>query len=349
MPTEVRNRLSLEVPWSTLVKVLVAVLVFAALRQLIWLFLLLVVSIIIAVGLAPVVRSLQRRGWRREFAATTVVAGLVITIVGFLALTWTSLVSEAQNFSAQFTSLQQFVEGHAPAPLLKVLKEGGGDSGVSALASYAASAGASLMTGVAAFAFAWILVLYLLIEGNLTYRWVRGFVPPRLHSRFDRTAAGACEAAYGYVVGNVVTSILAGVYTFVWLIALGVPAALLLATIAFLCDFVPVLGFFLACGPAMIMAATRSIGLALAMIPIYLTYHLVENYVIGPRVYGRRLRLSNLAVLVAFAIGAELGGVIGALVALPLAAMYPTIERLWMRGPHGDEIIDEHQRLQRGA
>jgi predicted PurR-regulated permease PerM len=59
--------------------------------------------------------------------------------------------------------------------------------------------------------------------------------------------------------------------------------------------------------------------------------------------------LSNLAVLVAFAIGAELGGVIGALVALPLAAMYPTIERLWMRGPHGDEIIDEHQRLQRGA
>jgi predicted PurR-regulated permease PerM len=151
------------------------------------------------------------------------------------------------------------------------------------------------------------------------------------------------------VVGNVVTSILAGAYTFVWLATLGVPAALLLATIAFLCDFIPVLGFFLACGPAMIMAATRSTGLALAMIPIYLAYHLIENYLIGPRVYGRRLRLSNLAVLVAFAVGAELGGVIGALVALPLAAMYPTIERLWMRGPHGDEIVDEHQRLQRRA
>ena len=104
-------------------------------------------------------------------------------------------------------------------------------------------------------------------------------------------------------------------------------------------------GFFLSCLPAMAMAATQSTTTALAIIPIYLTYHVIENYIIAPRVYGDRLRLSNLAVLLAFAIGAELAGVMGALVALPVAAVYPTIERyvaprrVWRRrdrGAHGD-------------
>jgi predicted PurR-regulated permease PerM len=344
----VRNRLAVEIPWSTLLKVIVAIVLLAAMKQLIWILLLLVVSIIIAVGLMPMVRTLDRHGWRHELAATVVVAGIVLVIIGFLALTWASLMSEAQNLTSRLASFEAYVQSHAPAPVVKLLAENSG-SGVSAVASYAARFGQSLLIGVAAFAFAWILVLYLLIEGSLTYRWIRGFVPAGLHARFDRTAAGACAAAYGYVVGNVVTSVLAAVYTFVWLVALGVPAALLLATIAFICDFIPVLGFFLACAPAMLMAATRSPALALAMIPIYGAYHLIENYFIGPRVYGHRLQLSNLAVLIAFAVGAELGGVAGALIALPLAAMYPTVERLWMRGPLGEEIADEHQRLQRGA
>jgi predicted PurR-regulated permease PerM len=66
-------------------------------------------------------------------------------------------------------------------------------------------------------------------------------------------------------------------------------------------------------------------------------------------VYGNRLRLSNVAILLAFSMGAEMGGALGALLALPLAAVYPTIERLWLRGPLGDEVVAEHQRLQRGA
>jgi predicted PurR-regulated permease PerM len=348
VPNGARTRFAVEIPWSTLLKVIAAVVLFAALKQLIWLFLLVVVSVIIAVGLMPVVRALERRGWHREFSATAVVAGIVAAIIGFLALTWASLVSQTQNLTSRLGSVEAWVESHAPAPIVKLLTDSG-SSGVSTLAGYAASAGESLLAAIAAFVFAAILVLYLLIEGSLTYQWVRGFVPARLHARFDRTAAGACTAAYGYVLGNVATSVLAGLYTFVWLLALGVPAALLLAMIAFLCDFVPVLGFFLACAPAMLMATTRSAALALAMIPIYGAYHLIENYFIGPRVYGHRLQLSNLAVLIAFAVGAELGGVAGALIALPLAAMYPTVERLWMHGPLGEEIVDEHQRLSRGA
>jgi len=108
-------------------------------------------------------------------------------------------------------------------------------------------------------------------------------------------------------------------------------------------------GFFLACAPAMVMAATQSVTLSLAMIPIYGGYHILENYFVGPRIYGGRLQLSNVAVLVAFAIGAALGGVVGALLAMPIAATYPTIEKLWLRDQLGDDVVAEHEAVRRKA
>ena len=87
----------------------------------------------------------------------------------------------------------------------------------------------------------------------------------------------------------------------------------------------------------------------LAMIPIYGAYHFIENYLIGPKIYGGRLRLSNVAVLIAFAIGAELGGVVGALLAMPIAATYPTIEKLWLRDQLGDDVVAEHEAVKRRA
>jgi predicted PurR-regulated permease PerM len=99
----------------------------------------------------------------------------------------------------------------------------------------------------------------------------------------------------------------------------------------------------------MVMAATQSVTLSLAMIPIYAGYHFLENYFLGPRIYGGRLQLSNVAVLVAFAIGAELGGVVGALLAMPIAATYPTIEKLWLRDQLGDDVVAEHEAVRRRA
>jgi predicted PurR-regulated permease PerM len=207
----------------------------------------------------------------------------------------------------------------------------------------------SILAAIAAFVLASILVLYLLIEAAPTYRWVRGFVPADLRPRFDRTACEARDVASAYIVANFVTSVLAFLYTLAWLAVLGIPAALVLAVLAFVCDFIPVVGFFIACAPAVVMAATKSPAMALSMIPIYGAYHFIENYLIGPKIYGGRLRLSNVAVLIAFAIGAELGGVVGALLAMPIAATYPTIEKLWLRDQLGDDVVAEHEAVRRRA
>jgi len=219
----------------------------------------------------------------------------------------------------------------------------------STITAYALWVAQSVVAAVAAFLLASILVLYLLIEAAPTYQWVRGFVPTALRERFDRTACEARDVASAYIVANFVTSVLAFLYTFAWLALLGIPATLVLAVLAFVCDFVPVVGFFIACAPAVVMAATKSGALALAMIPIYGAYHFIENYLIGPKIYGGRLRLSTVAVLIAFAIGAELGGVVGALLAMPIAATYPTIEKLWLRDQLGDDVVAEHEAVRRKA
>jgi predicted PurR-regulated permease PerM len=74
--------------------------------------------------------------------------------------------------------------------------------------------------------------------------------------------------------------------------------------------------------------------------------HVIENYVIVPKVYGHSLRLSGVAVLLGLVIGAELGGIIGALLALPVVAAYPIVERIWLRDALGKTVLAEHARLE---
>jgi len=96
-----------------------------------------------------------------------------------------------------------------------------------------------------------------------------------------------------------------------------------------------------------LVALTISPGTAVAVVGLYVLCHVIENYTIAPKVYGQRLKLSGVAVLLGLAIGAALGGIIGALLALPVVAAYPIIERIWLRESLGKSVLAEHARLER--
>jgi len=125
-----------------------------------------------------------------------------------------------------------------------------------------------------------------------------------------------------------------------------VPAAFLLALLAGVFDFLPVIGFPLSAAPALLLGTTVSDRTVILIAALYIAYHTFENYVVAPRVYGDRLKLSNLAVVLAFAVGAQIGGVIGALIALPVAAVYPAVERIWLRDQLGEQVVDEHRAIE---
>jgi predicted PurR-regulated permease PerM len=328
---EVAQRTELRIPWATIFKVLAAVFLYFLWFRLWQIVTLVLVAIIIAVGLAPGVDWLERRRWPRWLAAAVLVLLVVATLIGFFVVTGAQLTEQARTLGQRAGEIEQEILRRTPQPILDMVRQRDAKPDASMIAPYAMRIGRAVLAAVAVFVLAAILVLYLLIEAGPTYRWVRGFVPARHRSRFDSTAFEARDVAFGFVVGNVVTSACAAVYFYIWLTVLGVPAALLLALLAFVFDFIPVVGFYLSVLPAMAMAATVSPTLALVMIPVYLSYDFIENYLIAPRIYGDRLKLSKVAVLLSFAIGAQLAGVVGAVLALPLAATFPVIDRYWLR------------------
>jgi predicted PurR-regulated permease PerM len=192
------------------------------------------------------------------------------------------------------------------------------------------------------------LTIYLLLEGRRTLDWLIAFVPLEHRAKTARTLAESQQVLFAYVAGNVFTSIIATVVTFTALTLLKVPAALLLALIAGLSDFVPVIGFVASAIPAVLLALTVSGTTAALVLAVYIVYNVVESYLIFPWAYGSRMKLSNVAVILAFIVGAELAGVIGALIALPIAAIYPTIERVWLRDTLPGETVKEHRALEGG-
>jgi predicted PurR-regulated permease PerM len=92
-------------------------------------------------------------------------------------------------------------------------------------------------------------------------------------------------------------------------------------------------------------AATVSTQALVGVVAFYVMFNAVENYFIAPKIYGHELQVSKLAVLIAVAVGGQLAGVMGALLALPIAATYPIVERLWLREQLGEDTVEIHKRL----
>lgn len=331
----------LELPWRTIAKILAAAALVWCFLQLRQIILLVVVAVLLAVTLDPVVASLERRRMPRGAAIAVICLTIAGLAVGFVWLTWSALAGQWEYVRTHADDLQRQVLQYLPPSVRDAAWARLGDISTR-LGPYALSFLQSAASAVVFLVFGFVLTIYLLVDGRRTYEWLLAFVPLRYRVRAEQTAAESRRVIYSYVAGNVITSAIAAVTTAIGLSLLGVPAALLLAVLAGLSDFVPVVGFIVTSIPAVLLGLTVSPMTALAVAVFYIAYNAVETYILSPWAYGGRMNLSDIAVLLAFVVGAELAGVIGALIALPVAAIYPTIERLWLRNQLPAETVREH-------
>ena len=192
--------------------------------------------------------------------------------------------------------------------------------------------GQSAVSGLVTAAIVVVLTLYLLLDGKSLYAWLLAFVPRTHREKVATTMDEVSDVVHAYVSGQLLVAVLFAIFAAVLLTILGVPAAVPLAVIAGVCDVIPVLGILLAIVPAVLLALTVSPSTAAVVAIAYLGYHLVETYFILPRIYGNKLKISTLSVLLALLVGGRLQGIIGAVLVLPLVAAYPIIERHWLGG-----------------
>lgn len=343
------ERVRLYVPWLTILKILsAAALVWIWLQ--VWPILMVVlVSLVFAITLEPVVRWLERWRFKRGLAVLVVGAVTLGAFGAFLFAAVAPLTQQTKLLVGLVASFQESVAVRVPVAVARIVRRGPQDPAemMSAIAAKVPDVASAVLTALAMTLFAFILTLYLLADGRSTYEWLIAYVPREHLAKANETVAGVTDAVFAYVAGNLVTSLFATVFVYVSLVLLKVPGSFMLAVLAGLCDFVPILGFFVALAPAVLVALTVSPGTAVAVVGLYGLCHAIENYAIAPKVYGHHLKLSGVAVLVGLVIGAELGGIVGALLALPVVAAYPIVERIWLRESLGKNVLAEHARLER--
>lgn len=341
-----RRRIAVDIRWSAIVKLLTAAALVWIWLTLVQLVLVLVVAVILAVTLNPVVDWFERHGWARWSAAALIFVAVVAGVGVFAWLTWTSVAEQATFATKHVSEFEHQVLDQLPTGL----RDAAGmrtDKGMqSNLALWALRFGRSAVSAAVVSLLGLILTMYLVVEAKATTDWLLAFVPRAKRGKAEQTIIETQRVIFAYVSANVLTSVMAAVFVFAVLTIMKVPVALLLAIVAGLMDFVPVIGFITSSIFAVVMALTVSSSSALIVAALYIAYHLIENYLITPWAYGDRLKLSNVAVILAFAIGAELAGVIGALIALPVAAAYPAIERIWLRETLPADTVAEHRAIE---
>jgi predicted PurR-regulated permease PerM len=183
-----------------------------------------------------------------------------------------------------------------------------------------------------------VITFFLLMDGERMLAFVYRQLPPEREVRVRLVAKDIGDAIAGYVFGNFVISILAGLVTYVTLSILDVPFALPLAVLFGFFDLVPLVGATLGGILVGIVVAFVDFPTALIVWAIVLIgYQQIENNVIQPLVYGRTVQIHPLIVIVAILIGGALLGILGALMAIPTAAAIQSVVRDYWRFTRGDE------------
>jgi predicted PurR-regulated permease PerM len=182
------------------------------------------------------------------------------------------------------------------------------------------------------------LVLLLLLEGPKMRKWILKQMDPQRAARVTQVAADVNRAITGYMLGNLLTSLIAGVVVFVTLLIVGVPFPLLWGLWVALVDFLPMIGGALAGIPTVLFAFGHGITAGIVTLVVFLVYTQVENHVLNPVVMSKTVKISPLLVLIAVLVGASVGSLIGgvfggfvaALLAIPTAgALQVVATEIW--------------------
>jgi predicted PurR-regulated permease PerM len=312
--------------------------------------LLMVVAGFLALLLNPMVVALERRLRLRR--------GLAVTIVGLLAAL--AFLGLALEFGSPLVTGITHLANHLPRYIASA-EQGKGWIGRIArkyhiltwvqrntpkLVSYAESLskpalaiGKGAVSLVIELLTIFVLVLLLLLEAPKIRHWTLGQMTPERAASVTRVAGEVNRSVIGYMLGNFLTSLIAGTVVFVTLMILGVPFPLLWGLWVALVDFLPMIGGALAGIPTVLFAfGAKGFTAGLVTLVVFLIYTQTENHVLNPVIMSRTVKISPLLVLIAVLVGASLGSLVGglfggfvaALLAIPVGgALQVLVREAW--------------------
>jgi predicted PurR-regulated permease PerM len=284
-------------------------------------------ALFIAAGLEPAVSWLTRHRFPRWAAVTTILLIAVGVFAGFLAAAIPPLTTQATALANELPHYLHTLQNHNSSlgrlntrfhiqqRLSKLLSTKG-----TALVGGVLGAGALVLSAATSVLAVAVLVVYFLAAMPRIRLFVYRLAPQSRRARVILIGDEIFTKVGGFVLGNFLTSVIAGLGTYVWLLIFGVPYAILLALLVALLDLIPVVGSTAGGAIVSLVALTVSLPVAIATLGFYIAYRLAEDYLIVPRILGRTVQVPAVVTVVALLVGGALMGIIGALVAIPVAA-----------------------------
>jgi predicted PurR-regulated permease PerM len=299
-----------------------------------------VVGAFFAVALYPVVGWVQRRmlgGRRRALATFLVFLVVFLLLAALLAAFAVPLVNEGTRFAGQLPNLIDDARS-GRGPIGDLLEQTNAlqwvqdnqdriSSFASGLTAPAAGVLSGVATGLAGTATVLVLAYLMVLEGP---KVVDGFInlfPAARGERIRRVAGDCAKSITGYLSGNLLISAICGSLTYVVLLISGVPFAGLIALFVGIADLVPLVGATVGGVVAVLAGFIHSVPAGIAVLVFFLLYQQLENHLLQPLIFARTVKVNPLTVIIAILVGVELVGILGALLAIPVASMIQVILR----------------------
>lgn len=293
----------------------------------------LLVALFLSFALEPVVNRLQKRGWRRGVATGAAFVGLLAFVAVFLFAIGSVVVDQVSQFIDEAPQYAQdaadFANDHFGAnvsveELQKELtrQDGPAQNLATRLAGNALAIGASALGALFRMLAIGLFTFYLVADGPKFRRTVCSFLPPNRQRNVLETWEIAIDKTGGYLYSRALLALLSALAHWAFFAALGVPYAAALALfVGLVSQFVPTIGTYIAGAVPVLVALANQPADGLWVLAFVVAYQQVENYLFAPRITARTMALHPAVAFATVIAGAALFGAVGALLALPAAAV----------------------------
>jgi len=311
---------------------LTAIVLMRALASVSQIFILILIALFLATGLNPAVEALRRRNMSRA-AAVTIIFTSVIAFVIFFALVvappvisqGTQLINKAPTLLGELTNnatINKLNDQYGIIDTLQTRLESVTSDGTLLISAFGGviGVGKSVLSGFFTFLTILVLTLYFITSLPQAVNLGLSLVPASRRERIGHLTNAIIARVGSFVGSQIVIAAMASVFVFILSLVLGLPSPIAIGMIVFVCGLIPLIGHFLGSGIVTIIALTQSIAIGVIALVAYVVYVQVENYVITPRIMKRTLAVPGAVTIISALIGSSLLGLVGGLLAVPVAA-----------------------------
>ncbi len=311
---------------------LTAIVLMRALASVSQIFVLILIALFLATGLNPAVEALRRRNMSRARAVAVIFAGVLAFVIFFALVVIPPVISQGTQLINKAPGLLTDLTGNATINKLNVqfgiidtlqskLKSVTSD-GTLLISAFGGviGVGKSVLSGFFTFLTILVLTLYFITSLPQAIDLGLSMVPASRRERVGHLTHAIIGRVGSFVGSQIIIAAMASVFVFILSIVLGLPSPIAIGMIILVCGLIPLVGHFLGCGIVTIIALTQSTLIGAIAFLAYVLYVQIENYVVTPRIMKKTMSVPGAVTIVSALIGSSLLGLIGGLLAVPVAA-----------------------------